>query len=364
MSLIEVRGLCKSFDGLPVLQNVDLTVEEGERIVVIGGSGCGKSVFLRSVELLEKPDAGRISIAGQEITARGADVDQIRRSMGMVFQRFNLFEHMDVMDNLCLAPTRLLGMSREQAEARAMELLSQVGLASRAHRMPSVLSGGQQQRIAICRCLMMEPKVLLMDEPTSALDPSMVGEVQAVIRMLAKRGMTMLIVTHEMSFAREVATRVLFMADHGIYEEGTPEQIFDAPQKEKTAAFIRKIKNLSYDITERSFDLMELQGAIQLFGEKYGLDRNRIYRLQICCEELIYEMLGHCYDEDEPVELHLDIAYAELDRTAEIELVCGGSRYDPFSQAEDGLGVTILKHMGRSLTYDFAQGSNRICVRL
>ena len=282
MSLIEVRGLCKSFDGLSVLRNVDLTVEEGERIAVIGGSGCGKSVFLRSIEMLERPDAGQISIAGQEITARGADVDRLRRSMGMVFQ----------------------------------------------------------------------------------LDPSMVGEVQAVIRMLAKRGMTMLIVTHEMSFAREVATRVLFMADHGIYEEGTPEQIFDAPQKEKTAAFIRKIKNLSYVITERSFDLMELQGAIQLFGEKYGLDRNHIYRLQICCEELIYEMLAHCYEDAEPVELHLDIDYAELDRTAEIELVCGGSCYDPFAQAEDGLGVTILKHMGRSLTHAFAHGSNRIRVRM
>jgi len=364
MSLIEVRGLCKSFEGLTVLQNVDLTVEDGERIAIIGGSGCGKSVFLRSLELLEKPDAGHVLIDGREITARGADVDRIRRSMGMVSQKFNLFEHLDVMDNLCLAPTRLLGMSREQAEARAMELLSQVGLASRAHRMPGVLSGGQQQRIAICRCLMMEPKVLLMDEPTSALDPSMVGEVQAVIRMLAKRGMTMLIVTHEMSFAREVATRVLFMADHRIYEEGTPEQIFDAPRRERTAAFIRKIKNLSYEITERSFDLMELQGAIQLFGEKYGLDRNRIYRLQICCEELIYEMLAHCYDDAEPVELRLDIAYAELDRTAEIELICGGRPYDPFAQTEDGLGVTILKHMGNSLTHTFAHGCNSISVRL
>ena len=364
MSLIEVRGLCKSFHGTPVLRDVDLTVEEGERLAIIGASGCGKSVFLRSLELLETPDAGRISVDGQEITARGADVDRLRRSMGMVFQRFNLFEHMDVMDNLCLAPTRLLGMSREEAEARAMELLSQVGLASRAHRMPGALSGGQQQRVAICRCLMMEPKVLLMDEPTSALDPSMVGEVQAVIRMLAKRGMTMLIVTHEMDFAREVSTRVLFMADCGIHEEGAPEQIFDAPQKEKTAAFIRKVKNLSYAITERPFDLMELQGAIQIFGEKYGLDRNRIYRLQICCEELICEMLTHCYPDGSPVELRLDIAYAELDRTAEIELSCGGSPYDPFSQAEDGLGVTILKHMGRSLTHTFAQGCNLIRVRL
>ena len=364
MSLIEIRGLCKSFGSLPVLRNVDLSLDEGERIVIIGSSGCGKSVFLRLIELLEKPDAGQIIIDGQDITARGADVDRIRRSMGMVYQKFHLFEHMDVMDNLCLAPTRLLGLSREQAEARAMELLSQVGLSSRAHRMPKALSGGQQQRVAICRCLMMEPKVLLMDEPTSALDPSMVGEVQAVIRMLAKRDMTMLIVTHEMSFAREVASRILFMADGGIYEQGTPEQIFDHPRREKTTAFIRKIKNLSCDITERSFDLMELQGSIEHFGDRYGLNRGRIYRLQICCEELIYEMLSHCYDDAEPVELHLDIAYAELDRTAEIELLCAGRAYDPFAQEEDGLGVTILKRVGHSLTYSFDNGVNRIFVRV
>ena len=207
MSLIEVKGLKKSFGSLEVLKGIDLTVEQGERIAIIGGSGCGKSVFLRSLCLLEKPDAGQIVIDGREITAKGAKIDEIRRSMGMVFQKFHLFSEMDVMDNLCLAPTRILKMPRAEAEKKAMELLSQVGLAARAHAWPTVLSGGQQQRIAICRCLMMEPKVLLFDEPTSALDPTMVGEVLAVIRMLAKRDMSMLIVTHEMNFAKEVANR-------------------------------------------------------------------------------------------------------------------------------------------------------------
>ena len=214
MSLIEVKGLRKSFGRLEVLKGVDLTVEQGERIAIIGGSGCGKSVFLRSLCLLEKPDAGQVFIDGKEITAaKGGQVDEIRRSMGMVFQKFHLFSEMDVMDNLCLAPTRIMKMSRDAAEQKAMELLAQVGLASRAHAWPTVLSGGQQQRIAICRCLMMEPKVMLFDEPTSALDPTMVGEVLAVIRMLAKRDLSMLIVTHEMNFAREVASRVLFFAD-------------------------------------------------------------------------------------------------------------------------------------------------------
>ena len=244
MSLIEVRGLKKSFGSLEVLKGIDLTVEQGERVAIIGGSGCGKSVFLRSLCLLEKPDAGQVFIGGREITAKGARVNEIRRSMGMLHQMFHLFSEMNVMDNLCLAPTHILKMPRQQAEKKAMELLGQVGLANCANTWPTVLSGGQQQRIAICRCLMMEPKVLLFDEPTSALDPSMVGEVLAVIRMLAKRDMSMIIVTHEMSFAREVADRVLFFADGGIYEQGTPAEIFDAPKREKTISFIQDRKSV------------------------------------------------------------------------------------------------------------------------
>ncbi len=364
MSLIEVKGLKKSFGSLEVLKGVDLTAEQGERIAIIGGSGCGKSVFLRSLCLLEKPDAGQILIDGKEITAKGAKVDEIRRSMGMVFQKFHLFSEMDVMDNLCLAPVRLKGMSRQEAEKKAMELLSQVGLAARAHAWPTVLSGGQQQRIAICRCLMMEPKVLLFDEPTSALDPTMVGEVLAVIRMLAKRDMSMLIVTHEMNFAREVANRVLFFADGGIYEQGTPAEIFDSPKKEKTVAFIQKIKFFTFDINRKDFDLMVLQGGIQTFGEKYGLESKRISRLQICCEELIYELLAHCYPDRDEVEMKLDISYAETDRTTRIALTCGGAVYNPFDQTEDGLGVTILKNMAKKLDYRQENGWNAINISI
>ena len=364
MSLLEVRGLKKSFGPAEILKGIDLNVEKGERIAIIGGSGCGKSVFLRSLCLLEKPDAGQIVIDGKEITARGADVDGIRRGMGMVFQKFHLFSEMDVMDNLCLAPTRILKMPRADAEKKAMELLAQVGLASRAHAWPTVLSGGQQQRIAICRCLMMEPKVLLFDEPTSALDPTMVGEVLAVIRMLAKRDMSMLIVTHEMNFAREVANRVLFFADGGIYEQGTPAEIFDAPKREKTVAFIHKIKYFSFDITSRQFDLMALQGGIQNFGEKYGLDQKRTYRLQICCEELIYELLAHCYPTGNDVNLKLSVSHAESDGSTQIDLSCGGAAYDPFNQAEDGLGVTILKNMARQIDCRREGECNRIAITL
>ena len=364
MSLIEIKGLKKSFGSLEVLKGVDLNVEQGERIAIIGGSGCGKSVFLRSLSMLEKPDEGEIIIDGREITAKGADVDTIRRSMGMVFQKFHLFSEMDVMDNLCLAPTRILKMSRADAEKKAMDLLSRVGLANRAHAWPDVLSGGQQQRIAICRCLMMEPKVLLFDEPTSALDPTMVGEVLAVIRMLAKREMTMLIVTHEMNFAREVADRVLFFADGGIYEQGTPDEIFDAPKREKTITFIRKIKNFDFEIDDRQFDLMKLHGGIQTFGEKYGLDRRQIYHLQICCEELIYELLNHCYGKDDAVDLKLEILYTESEHETEISLRCGGRFYDPFSQSEDGLSITILKKMSKRTECHREDGYTDISIKL
>ena len=346
MSLIEVKGLKKSFGKLDVLKGIDLTVEQGERVAIIGGSGCGKSVFLRSLCLLEVPDAGQVFIDGQEITAKGARVDEIRRSMGMVFQKFHLFSEMDVMDNLCLAP------------------LSQVGLATRAHAWPTVLSGGQQQRIAICRCLMMEPKVLLFDEPTSALDPTMVGEVLAVIRMLAKRDMSMLIVTHEMNFAREVANRVLFFADGSIYEQGTPAEIFDAPKREKTVAFIRKIKYFSFHVAEKRFDLMALQGGIQNFGEKYGMDQKHTYRLQICCEELIFALLEHCCPGREDADLELSVSHAESDGTTQINITCGGAAYNPFAQDEDGLGVTILKNMATRLDYRLENERNIIDISL
>lgn len=364
MSLIEVRGLQKSFGPLEVLKGIDLTVEKGERIAIIGGSGCGKSVFLRSLCLLEKPDAGQVFIDGQEITAKGADVDQIRRGMGMVFQKFHLFSEMNVMDNLCLAPVRLKGMKREEAEAKAMDLLAQVGLDSRAHAWPTVLSGGQQQRIAICRCLMMEPKVLLFDEPTSALDPTMVGEVLAVIRMLAKRDMSMLIVTHEMNFAREVANRVLFFADGGIYEQGTPAEMFDAPKREKTIAFINKIKYFAYEISQKHFDLMQVQGGIQSFGEKYGMDQLHTYRLQICCEELIYDLMNNCYPGQENVDIKLTIAYTESNGSNEITLDCGGKEYNPFVQQDDGLSITILKKMAKQLDYRWENDRNCIHIVL
>lgn len=375
MNLIEVKNLCKSFGSLEVLHNVNLSVSEGERIAIIGGSGCGKSVFLRSLELLETPDKGQVFIDGEEITARRADINKIRRKMGMVYQRFYLFSHLNVLENLCLAPVKLLGMSRAEAEGHATEWLTKVGLLSKIHSMPANLSGGQQQRIAICRSLMMKPKVLLFDEPTSALDPTMVGEVLAMIRMLAKQNMTMLIVTHEMNFAREVANRVLFFADKGIYEEGTPDEIFDAPKKEKTVAFIRKLKYFAYEINSRHFDLLEMQGGIRSFAEKYGISNKLAYRLELCGEELVYEMLSGCYGEnDGNVNISLEISYSEADSSVGFSLTCGGRKFNPFEDTQKistdddddvHLGVAILKKVAKGgINYGFSDGLNRIEITL
>lgn len=360
MSLIEIKGLCKSFGSLEVLKEVDLTVEEGEVIAIIGGSGCGKSVTLRCIELLEQPEAGHIFVDGREITAPGADIDEIRRSMGMVYQSFNLFTHMNVMDNLCLAPVRLLGMKREDAEKKARDLLSQVGLLEKENAMPANLSGGQKQRIAIARCLMMDPKIMLFDEPTSALDPTMVGEVLATMRGLAKKKMTMLIVTHEMNFAREIADRVLFFADKGIYEQGTPEQIFENPQKEKTISFIKKLKFFSYHITGKEFDLMALQGGIYSFANRYGLGNKIANRLQLCTEELLCQILDNSGD---IVDIEIAIEYSEAEKSIMLTCTSIGDIYNPFDD-EDCLSVTIIQNMAKECSHTYEDGKNMIYIAM
>jgi len=241
--LIETKQLCKSYRGgeIVALDNVTAGIKHGEVVVVIGPSGSGKSTFLRSLNLLEKPTSGKIIFEGKEITDKRTNINVHRQKMGMVFQQFNLFPHMNVLDNLTLGPTRLLKKSKEEAEKTALELLDRVGLLDRADAYPSQLSGGQKQRVAIVRALCMNPEVMLFDEPTSALDPEMVGEVLDVMKSLADGGMTMVVVTHEMRFAREVGTRIIFMSEGAIVEEGTPAEIFDNPQNERTKEFLNKV---------------------------------------------------------------------------------------------------------------------------
>ena len=239
--MITVKNLKKNFGDLTVLKGIDVTIEKGECVVVIGPSGSGKSTFLRCLNRLEEPDGGEIDIEGTDLLSPHTDINEMRQRIGMVFQHFNLFPHKTILENVTLAPIKLKKMPQKEAEDAALDLLRRVGIEDKASGYPSTLSGGQKQRVAIARSLAMNPQVMLFDEPTSALDPEMVGEVLDVMKNLAKEGMTMVVVTHEMGFAKEVANRVLFMADGVILEEGTPEEIFEHPQHERTKAFIKAI---------------------------------------------------------------------------------------------------------------------------
>ena len=239
--LIQVFDLHKSFGDLHVLQGVSEHIQKGEVVSIIGPSGGGKSTFLRCLNLLETPDQGQILFEGVDITAKGVNIDLHRQKMGMVFQHFNLFPHMTILENMVLAPMKVKNISRAEAEEKALVLLDRVGLKDRADAYPIQLSGGQKQRVAIVRALAMEPEVMLFDEPTSALDPEMVGEVLDVMKELAQEGMTMVVVTHEMGFAREVGSRVLFMADGKLLEQGTPKEIFENPQNPRLKDFLAKV---------------------------------------------------------------------------------------------------------------------------
>jgi ABC-type polar amino acid transport system ATPase subunit len=252
--VVRVEGIRKSFGSNLVLDGVDLSVAAGEALVVIGRSGSGKSTLLRCINLLEPIDEGRIFFEDDEITRKGADVSRLRQRIGMVFQQFNLFPHLSAIDNVTLAARKIRKVPRSEAEARARELLATVGLEEKAEHYPHQLSGGQQQRVAIARALMMEPHVMLFDEVTSALDPELVGEVLIVMRDLARAGMTMLVVTHEMQFAREVGDRLVFMDDGRIVEEGVPSQILDNPRDERTKRFLRRTLTLPDSLDELTID--------------------------------------------------------------------------------------------------------------
>ncbi len=249
-AVIQLEGIHKSFGDNVVLDGIDLSVEAGETLVVIGASGSGKSTLLRCINLLEPVDSGRVFLEGEELTGRGVNVPQVRQRIGIVFQQFNLFPHLRVIDNLTLGARRVKKMPRKEAEARALDLLARVGLPEKAREYPHQLSGGQQQRVAIARALVMEPHVMLFDEVTSALDPELVGEVLVVMRDLAKSGMTMVVVTHEMQFAREVGDRLVFMDDGHIVEQGVPAEVLDNPKEERTKRFLRRSLQMAHSLEE------------------------------------------------------------------------------------------------------------------
>ncbi len=291
--MIEIRHLRKVFDDDTIpLKDIDITINDGDVISIIGPSGTGKSTLLRCINMLTEPTSGSIIVDGQDITAKGCNLNEIRKKMGMVFQSFNLFGHLTIIENIMNPQITLLGRSRQEAYDKAMYLLQQVGLASKVFAYPDELSGGQQQRIAIARTLAMDPDIILFDEPTSALDPSMIGEVQSVIKMLAKSGRTMMIVTHEMDFARKISNRVLFMYDGIIYEDGTPKQIFEHPQKEITKKFIQRLSSLTYKIDSTDFDIEAMNDELGAYGEKLLIEAERLSKLSLALEEICINNLA------------------------------------------------------------------------
>ena len=274
--MISIRHLSKTFvnpDGshLDVLKDVSCEIQKGEVIGIIGPSGCGKSTLLRTINLMTQPTSGEILFEGENIAAKGYPINKLRQRMGMVFQTFNLFEHLNVLENVTLAPMKLKGVGRAEAEKEAMMILHKVGMDDKCTSMPADLSGGQKQRVAIARCVAMRPDIMLFDEPLSALDPSMVGEVQTVIRQLAHEGMTMLISTHKLKFAHDVSSRVFFMNEGRIYEEGTPKQIFENPVHSATKDFVQQIYKLPFTIEGQDFDIVEMHSQMLRFCNKYNI---------------------------------------------------------------------------------------------
>ena len=284
--MIELQHLRKQYESATPLKDVNVTINEGDVIAVIGPSGTGKSTLLRCINLLDTPTSGKVIVDGEDITDPRCDINRIRTRLGMVFQSFNLYEHLTVLENCMLAQTVLLKRSRQEAYQKAMELLASVGMDTRALQYPSQLSGGQKQRVAIARTLSTDPEIVLFDEPTSALDPLTIGEVEAVIEKLAQRGCTMMIVTHGMDFARNISNRVFYMDQGGIYEDGPPEQVFDNPKRDRTRRFVKRLACLEMQVSDHNHNLHEELGKILSFGSEKGIDPKRVMNACSAYEEI------------------------------------------------------------------------------
>ncbi len=321
--MIQIRHLSKRFGDLVVLRDVSADIKKGEIISIIGPSGTGKSTFLRCLNLLDTPTAGAIRIDGIPLLNKGTNVPKVRQKMGMVFQSFNLYAHLSVMDNLTLGPVKLLGKKRTEANQKAMDLLKLVGLAEKAHAFPDELSGGQKQRVAIARC------------------------------------MAMVIVTHEMEFARNLSSRVFYMDEGGIYEEGTPEQIFDHPQKEKTKAFIQRIRSFHYRITSREYDLYAMQAEMEDFCDKHMLPKKVTGYVLHMAEEVL------CLQQDFS-DIQVSLSYSEKDGGVELVCVSGGAPVNPLEEgaAKDEFGIKLIKARSRSVEYRYENGKNVLILRI
>ena len=361
--MITVNHLSKSFrnpDGsvIHVLKDVNCTIEPGEVISIIGPSGTGKSTFLRALNMLEPPTGGEILFEGKNIRDKGFRLDLMRRKMGMVFQNFNLFEHMTVLENVIYAPVRLLKKNPAEAHEEGLELLRKVGLVEKANVYPSQLSGGQKQRVAIARALAMNPEVILFDEPTSALDPTMVGEVLSVMRQLARQKMTMIIVTHEMKFARDVSTRIFFMNQGIIYEDGTPDQIFNHPVHSATRAFVMQINKLPFDIDGDDFDFQGMITQMNQFCIKYSIPE-KIKAVNYIVDEMAQVLLKNFRP--------LRVVLSHSDRTDEtfLAFMVKGLDKSPFEvETPDELSLSLIQGMSQEIIQEPTTLGYRIKVKI
>ena len=361
--MIRIEHLKKEYPNVTPLQDVNAEIHDGDVIAVIGPSGTGKSTLLRCINLLEKPTAGRIWIGEDEITDRRCNLSRIRQKLGMVFQSFNLFGNMTVIENIMFSPVDLKKMSRQEAYDKGITLLRSVGLAEKALNYPDELSGGQKQRVAIARALAMDPEIILFDEPTSALDPTMVDEVQAVIRELSKSGKTMVIVTHEMRFARAISNRVFYMDEGGIYEDGTPEQIFDHPKRERTRRFVKKLKVLELVIDSPDFDFIGAGSDIDRYclqNEIFDRQRNRI---RLVIEELVQQILLPRMPE---LRIRIVIEHAAQESGATVTITYSGEAFDPRS-SDNELSLKVMESAAEEIAYSFdpaAAEGNTVRIRI
>ena len=347
--MIRIEHLKKEYPNITPLKDVNVTINKGDVISIIGPSGTGKSTLIRCINMLETPTDGKIFVDGECITDKKCDINKIRRKMGMVFQAFNLFGHMTVIENIMAAPMDLLKKTKQEAYDKGMELLGMVGLADKALSYPDELSGGQKQRVAIARALAMEPEIILLDEPTSALDPTMVGEVQAVIKDLAGKGLTLMIVTHEMRFAREIANRVFYMDDGGVYEDGTPEEIFDNPKKERTIRFIRHLKVLEKTIISKNFDFLGFNTELEEFGRKNQISQKSIYRTQAAFEELCMQIILPKLEDN--FKFYLAIEYSADDENVNMQIKYTGEILNPL-ESDNELSLKLLEGITESIVHN------------
>ena len=361
--MITVNHLSKSFrnpDGsvIHVLKDVNCQIEPGEVISVIGPSGTGKSTFLRALNMLEPPTGGEILFEGENILGKGYRLDLMRRRMGMVFQNFNLFEHMTVLDNVTYAPCRLLKADPDQARKEGMELLRTVGLMDKANVYPSQLSGGQKQRVAIARALAMKPEVILFDEPTSALDPTMVGEVLSVMRQLARQKMTMIIVTHEMKFARDVSTRIFFMNEGIIFEDGTPDQIFNHPVHSATRAFVMRINKLTFDMDGDGFDYPGMLSQMNQFCIKYSIPE-KMKPVSYVADEMAQVILKNFRP------LRIVLSHSDMTGEASLAFMITGLERSPFeTEQPDPIALSLIQGMSQEIVQEPTTLGYRIKVIL